>query len=72
MARGEPPPAEDPHAVLGVAEGASEAAIRAAYRRKALETHPDRGGNPGTFLQVQHASERANNKAKARTALLPD
>ena len=34
------------------------AAIRAAYRKRALETHPDRGGSPGAFLQVQHAYQR--------------
>ena len=58
VGRGEPPPTEDPYEVLKVPTGASSAAVRAAYRRRALETHPDRGGTPGLFLQVQHAYRR--------------
>lgn len=34
----------DPHAVLGVAPGASAADLAAAYRREAKRWHPDRGG----------------------------
>jgi curved DNA-binding protein CbpA len=33
----------DPHAVLGVAPGASAADLAAAYRREAKRWHPDRG-----------------------------
>ena len=61
VGRGEPSPhASDPHEVLGLREREAEsvAAIRAAYRKRALETHPDRGGSPGAFLQVQHAYQR--------------
>jgi DnaJ-class molecular chaperone with C-terminal Zn finger domain len=32
----------DPHHVLGVSPGASEAEIKAAYRRAGLRGHPDR------------------------------
>lgn len=39
------PPPPDPYVALGVAREASPAAIRAAYRRLAMECHPDR--NPG-------------------------
>jgi hypothetical protein len=35
----------DPHAVLGVAPGASAAAIKAAWRRLAREHHPDLAAN---------------------------
>lgn len=31
----------DPHALLGVEPGATPAEIRRAYRRRALEVHPD-------------------------------
>jgi len=33
--------------------------VKFAYRAKALETHPDRGGTMGDFLKVQEAYERA-------------
>jgi hypothetical protein len=33
--------------------------VKVAYRAKALETHPDRGGTMGEFLKVQEAYERA-------------
>jgi len=36
----------DPHAVLGLAPGASAAAIKAAWRRLARQHHPDLAGNP--------------------------
>ena len=32
----------DPHAVLGLAQGASASDLKRAYRDKALEHHPDR------------------------------
>ena len=66
VGRGEPPPTEDPYAVLKIDRQASMSAIRAAYRRRALETHPDRGGHPGAFLQVQHAYGRLVEEAEAQ------
>jgi DnaJ-class molecular chaperone len=48
-----------PWAVLGVWAGATEAEIKAAYRKRVKETHPDM--NPGLdgteFQQVQAAYE---------------
>ena len=38
----------DAHAVLGVQPGASRAEIRRAYRRRALEIHPDVAGTAST------------------------
>ena len=71
--RGEPAPArKDPrarraprnverpvsaHAVLGVEPGATSAQIRAAYKRRALATHPDQGGSDEAFRTVQRAYE---------------
>ena len=47
-----------PYAVLGVQEGERDPEkLRAAYRQKAKETHPDPGGEPKDFLAVQHAAE---------------
>lgn len=41
-----------PHQILGVAINASPADIKAAYKRKARETHPDKGGDPAAFEAV--------------------
>jgi DnaJ-class molecular chaperone len=40
------------HKVLGVAVGAAAADIRAAYKRRARETHPDMGGDAERFIEV--------------------
>jgi hypothetical protein len=48
------PPA---HAVLGVAEDASDERVREAYRERLKEVHPDVGGDPETFKRVQRARE---------------
>lgn len=48
-----------PFQILGVAEGErDQERLRAAYRQKALETHPDRGGNPKDFIAVKQAAEQ--------------
>jgi DnaJ like chaperone protein len=41
----------DPHAVLGVARGASAAEIAAAYREQMRRYHPDRVAHLGEELQ---------------------
>ena len=50
--------------VLGLAAGASLDEVKRAYRKLALETHPDRGGDAEAFTEVQRAYERL----AARTA----
>ena len=52
------PPIPSPYSVLGVAPSASREEIQRAYREKAKETHPDRGGDEKAFIQVQQAYER--------------
>jgi hypothetical protein len=72
MLRGEsPPPMPKPKqkadnattptsawSVLGLEPGATHAELKAAYRRKALESHPDRGGDPATFRAVVVSYEK--------------
>lgn len=48
----------DPHAVLGVAPHATADDIKAAFRRIALATHPDRGGDPEAFMRAKAAYDR--------------
>lgn len=47
----------DPYAVLGVARGADQAEIHAAYRKAVRRTHPDAGGTAADFEAVQEAYE---------------
>lgn len=43
------------HELLGVDETASPAEIKYAWRKKCMENHPDKGGDPDTFIQLTHA-----------------
>ncbi len=45
----------DPHEVLGVPVGAGPAEVRAAWRRAARESHPDRGGDVEVFRRARAA-----------------
>lgn len=46
-----------PHDILGLASGASPSEIRKAYLRKALQHHPDKGGDPEEFKKVGNAKD---------------
>ncbi len=45
--------------VLGVAPTASVAEIKRAFRQRALETHPDRGGDAEAFIALRDAYGKA-------------
>lgn len=47
----------DPYGVLGVSPAASDAEIKAAYRRLVKRHHPDAGGNDGRILAINAAWE---------------
>jgi hypothetical protein len=49
----------DPAKVLGIPRGSDQATIKKAFRRRAFETHPDRGGDPEEFLKVNKAYQLA-------------
>jgi hypothetical protein len=41
--------------ILGLAPGATSAEVKRAFQRRALETHPDQGGDAEAFRTVQRA-----------------
>ncbi|CAO1627552.1 unnamed protein product [Sympodiomycopsis kandeliae] len=43
--------------LLGVAPGAGESELKKAYRKKALQAHPDKGGDPEVFKEITSAYE---------------
>jgi hypothetical protein len=45
----------DPYAALGVARDADPTVIRAAFRLRALEQHPDRGGTTAAMARINAA-----------------
>jgi len=57
---------EDPRAsiwaVLGVAPPLTAAELKRAFRARALETHPDRGGTAEAFRDLQRAYEDAQRR----------
>lgn len=46
-------------AILGVTRDVTAAELKLAYRRRALETHPDHGGTAEAFQKVVHAYREA-------------
>jgi hypothetical protein len=46
---------QKPHEILGIAENATPAQIKAAYRKLARKTHPDKGGSADVFEVIARA-----------------
>ena len=53
---------------FGLSDQASPADVLGAYRQRALELHPDRGGDPNEFKRLQRNFERAMAYAEGRVA----
>lgn len=47
----------DPYALLGIDARATLDEVKAAFRKKALEHHPDQGGSPTAFMALTRAYE---------------
>mmetsp|Transcript_22714 Transcript_22714/g.37586 ORF Transcript_22714/g.37586 Transcript_22714/m.37586 type:complete len:390 (+) Transcript_22714:301-1470(+) len=61
---------EDFYSILGVAKTATVKEIKSAYRRKALETHPDKNGNASAtaeFIKVVQAFEVLTDEGSRKT-----
>ena len=52
--------------ILGVGKDASQDEIKKAYRKKALEYHPDRGGDEVKFKEAAEAYETLSDEQKKR------
>ncbi|MCK6534948.1 MAG: DnaJ domain-containing protein [Polyangiaceae bacterium] len=62
-------PARDEHnasiwSVLGVSAHVTDAELKTAYRKKAIETHPDRGGDAEAFRHVVAAYAEARRRLR--------
>ncbi len=52
---------QDPYSILGIQPGASKDEAKKAFKKRAMETHPDRGGNEEEFKKVNEAYEQIKN-----------
>ncbi|MFA6529653.1 MAG: molecular chaperone DnaJ [Patescibacteria group bacterium] len=55
---------KDYYNILGVSKGASQDEIKAAYRKKAHEHHPDKGGDAEKFKELNEAHQVLGNPEK--------
>jgi len=57
---------KDYYQILGVARSASEADIKKAYRKLAMQYHPDRGGDATLFKKINEAYDVLSDAGKKR------
>lgn len=62
--RREPANTTELYEVLGVEKTAKPAEIKKAYRKQALQKHPDKGGDPEEFKKIQAAYEVLKDEEK--------
>ena len=63
-------PEKDPYEVLGIQSGASDAEIAKAYRKLALQLHPDKQQGLTTDLEKRQAEDKFQEIQQARSFLL--
>ena len=49
---------QNPWEVLGVPEGSDENTVKKAYKKLAMKHHPDKGGDPEKFKEIQTAYDK--------------
>jgi DnaJ family protein A protein 2 len=59
---------KDPYEILGIKKSASQKEIRQAYRKKVKKYHPDRGGEPWIFREIEEAFARLSEVIKTEAA----
>lgn len=57
---------ENYYNILGVSESASQEEIKKAYRKKAIESHPDKGGNEEEFKKISEAYDTLGDENKRK------
>ena len=57
---------ENFYQILDVPETASQEEIKKAYRKKAVESHPDKGGDEEMFKKISEAYDVLGNEDKRR------
>jgi hypothetical protein len=66
--RGNETPKASVWTILGVTAQATDTEIKRAFRKRALETHPDHGGDGEAFRALQQAYEKAMLRRKKAAA----
>jgi DnaJ-class molecular chaperone len=62
----------NPWDILGISHGASSEEVKQAYKRKAMESHPDRNGDPEIFKLITDAYSQLKNKSHIPILSQPD
>lgn len=57
---------KNPYEVLGVSKTASQQEIKKAYRKSALENHPDKGGDAEKFKEINKANDILSDPEKRK------
>lgn len=58
-------PSDDPWTVLGVTKNAAAEVVETAYRRRAFDAHPDRGGSDAAMRRLNVARDAIRSQAAA-------
>lgn len=57
---------KDYYSILGVNKGSSQEDIKKSYRKLAIQHHPDKGGDPEVFKEINQAYDVLSNEEKRK------